>query len=132
MKVTDPIADMLTRIRNGLDIRHPAVSMPSSRLKLQVARILKEEGYIENFLASEEGPQGTLKIILKYTSGNEPVIQGIVRYSKPGRRQYCNRSDIPQVLSGLGTAIISTSKGVMTGREAIATGVGGEVLCTIW
>lgn len=132
MKVTDPIADMLTRIHNGLVAHHRSVAIPASGLKLQLARILKEEGYIENFVVNEEGPQGTLRVTLKYTSGKEPVIQGIVRLSKPGRRRYSGKGEIPRVLGGLGTCILSTSKGVMTGAQAKEAGVGGEVLCAIW
>lgn len=132
MKVTDPIADMLTRIRNGLRAKKLAVEIPCSRLKLQLARILKDEGYIQNFVVNETGPQGTLKVTLKYTSESEPVIQGIIRYSKPGRRRYSGKAAIPRVMGGLGTSIVSTSKGVMTGEQAKEAGVGGEVLCAIW
>jgi len=132
VKVTDPIADMLTRIRNALGGRQASVSLPSSRLKLQIARLMKENGYIDNFIMTEEGPQGTLKIILKYTPDNEPVIQGMSRRSKPGRRVYCRKGTIPRVLNGFGTSIVSTPRGVMTGDEARAAGVGGELLCELW
>lgn len=132
MKTTDPVADMLTRIRNGLSAHKPMAEMPASRLKLQIARILKEEGYIENFLVSEEGPQGTLRIVLKYIDEKEPLIHALVRLSKPGCRKYAGHAKMPRVLSGLGTAIVSTSKGVMTEAQARETGVGGELLCAVW
>lgn len=132
MTVTDPIADMLTRIRNGIGARKHFVEVPSSGLKLQLAKILKEEGYIQNFVVNESGPQGTLKIQLKYTSDNEPVIQGIVRLSKPGRRVYKGKGALPRVLGGLGISIVTTSKGVMTSDQARQAGVGGELLCAVW
>ncbi|MEW6366753.1 MAG: 30S ribosomal protein S8 [Acidobacteriota bacterium] len=132
MKITDPIADMLTRIRNGLGAHARYVDVPRSKLKLHIARILKEEGYVENFVVNETGPQGTIRITLKYTGGHEPVIQGLRRVSKPGRREYRSKDALPKVMSGLGVAILSTSKGVMTGETAKEQGLGGEVLCAVW
>lgn len=134
---SDPIADMLTRIRNGLMAGHASVSLPNSRLKLAIAQILKEEGFIEDFatLAAEGSVQATLRVSLKYVGerrAKKPVISGIERVSKPGRRIYSGRKDIPWVLSGMGIAILSTPKGVMTGAKARKMGVGGEVLCKVW
>jgi len=132
---TDPIADMLTRIRNAMMARHRQVLVPSSKLKVEIARILKEEGYIEHFDVGREEPQPMLRLILKYdTSGRlpRPVLRGLQRVSKPGRRVYVKRREIPYVRSGLGTAILSTPKGVMTDRDARRQNVGGEVLCYIW
>ncbi len=132
MSMTDPIADMLTRIRNGITSRHDRVELPSSKLKVEVARILKSEGFIANYKVVEETPQSVLRIYLKYSEDGEPVIHGIERVSRPGRRVYRGKEDIPQVLGGLGLAIISTSRGVLSGAEAAKTGVGGEVLCQVW
>ena len=134
MSMTDPIADMLTRIRNGITSRHDRVEMPNSKLKVEVARILKSEGFISNYkVVQEEGkPQATLRIYLKYSEDGEPVIHGIERVSRPGRRVYRGKEDIPKVLGGLGLAIVSTSKGVLSGAEAARTGIGGEVLCQVW
>ena len=135
MSMTDPIADMLTRIRNGIQARHDRVEMPTSKLKVEVARILKSEGFISNYklVAPEDGkPQGTLRVYLKYSSNGEAAIHGIERVSRPGRRVYRGKEEIPQVLGGLGLAIVSTSKGVLSGSEATRTGVGGEVLCQVW
>ncbi len=134
---SDPIADMLTRIRNGLMAGHASVSLPNSRLKLAIAQILKEEGFIEDFatLTAEDSVQPTLRVSLKYVGerrAKKPVISGIERVSKPGRRIYSGRKDIPWVLSGMGIAILSTPKGVMTGAKARKLGVGGEVLCKVW
>ncbi len=134
---SDPIADMLTRIRNGLMAGHTSVSLPGSRLKLAIAQILKEEGFIEDFatLATEGEVQPTLRVSLKYVGerrAKKPVISGLERVSKPGRRIYSGRKDIPWVLSGMGIAILSTPKGVMTGAKARKLGVGGEVLCKVW
>ena len=129
---SDPIADMLTRIRNGLAARHPKVDVPGSRLKMEIARILKEEGFIQNFKMADEGPRKVIRIYLKYTNGNEPVISEIQRISRPGCRVYVGRTDIPRVLGGMGINILTTAKGVMTGRTAREQGVGGEVLCQIW
>ena len=134
---SDPIADMLTRIRNGLMAGHASVSLPNSRLKLAIAQILKEEGFIEDFatLSAEDSVQPTLRVSLKYVGerrAKKTVISGIERVSKPGRRIYSGRKDIPWVLSGMGIAILSTPKGVMTGAKARKLGVGGEVLCKVW
>jgi small subunit ribosomal protein S8 len=132
MSMTDPIADMLTRIRNGITSHHDRVELPASKLKVEIARILKSEGFISNYKLIEEKPQSSLRIYLKYSDDGEPVIHGIERISRPGRRVYRNRQEIPRVLGGLGLAIVSTSKGVMAGSEAVKEGVGGEVLCQVW
>ena len=132
MSVSDPIADMLTRMRNGLAIRRRYVVIPASKLKVQVARVLKAEGYIEHFDLTRDRPQPMLRIHLKYTKDNEPAMQGLRRISKPGRRVYTKRQDIPLVLSGMGIAVLSTPRGVMTGKKAHRLGVGGEVLCYVW
>lgn len=133
MSMTDPIADMLTRIRNGIQAGHERVELPTSKLKVEIARILKNEGFISNYkVADDDKPQGTLRIYLKYAEGGEPVIHGIERVSRPGRRVYRAKSEIPSVLGGLGLAIVSTSKGVLSGAEAARNGVGGEILCQIW
>ncbi|MGQ9634713.1 MAG: 30S ribosomal protein S8 [Bryobacteraceae bacterium] len=129
---TDPIADMLTRIRNALRARHPKVDVPASRLKLDIARILKEEGYIANYKLAEEGSVRTIKIYLKYAPDKTPVISRIERVSRPGCRVYVGRKEIPRVLGGLGINILTTPRGVMTGRKAHSEGVGGEVLCQVW
>src|SRR3954470_20515273 len=132
MSMTDPIADFLTRIRNGLQADHDAVDIPASRLKLEIARVLREQGYIEGY-GEHAGRVGqVLRVTLKYTEDRAPVISGMKRVSKPGRRTYVNRTEIPKVLGGMGTAILSTSRGVMTGHEARREGVGGEVLAFIW
>jgi len=137
MSVVDPIADMLTRIRNGLLAGHSAVGLPSSRMKAALAEILKQEGYIDRFeVVAEEGkPQSTLRIYLKYVGApreRRPVITGLKRISRPGRRVYAGRLEIPRVLSGMGVTIVSTPKGVMTGTRARKLGVGGEVICKVW
>ena len=132
MSMTDPIADMLTRIRNGITSRHDRVELPSSKLKVEVAKILKSEGFISNFKVVEEGVQPTLRLYLKYSDDGEPVIHGIERISRPGRRVYRGKEAIPQVLGGLGLAIVSTSQGVLAGHDAVRKGVGGEVLCQVW
>lgn len=129
---TDPIADMLTRVRNAVAARHPKVDVPASKLKAEIARILKEEGYILNYKVAEEGVKKTIKIYLKYSDNNSPVISHIERVSRPGCRVYVGQSDIPRVLGGLGINILTTPRGVMTGRSAHKTGVGGEILCQIW
>jgi len=129
---SDPIADMLTRIRNALRARHPKVDVPASRLKADIARILKEEGYIVNYKLAEDGARRTIKIYLKYASDSSPVISRIERVSRPGCRVYVGRKEIPRVLGGLGINILTTPRGVMTGRKAHAEGVGGEVLCQVW
>lgn len=130
--ISDPISDMLTRLRNALAARHPKVDVPSSKLKVELARILKEEGYILNFKLVDEGPAKTIRLYLKYTANNEPVISKIERVSKPGCRIYTGSKGIPKVLGGLGVNIVTTSRGVMTGADARKAGVGGELLCRIW
>jgi small subunit ribosomal protein S8 len=130
--MTDPIADMLTRIRNALQIERPYVEMPSSKLKVGLAEALQREGYIWDFEVVEQAPQNLLRINLKYGPNGERVIQKLQRESKPGCRVYKGVSEIPQVLQGLGTCVLSTAKGVMSTREAKKAGVGGEVLCTVW
>jgi small subunit ribosomal protein S8 len=132
MSMTDPIADMLTRIRNGIQARHERVEVPASKLKVEIAKILKSEGFISNFKLTEDKVQGSLRIYLKYSDNGEPVIHGIERISRPGRRVYRTKTEIPSVLGGLGLAIVSTSKGVLAGHEAAKSGVGGEVLCQVW
>lgn len=137
MTIIDPIADMLTRIRNGVMAGHSLVAMPSSKLKVEIAKIMKDEGYIEGFevVESEQLPQKVLRLKIKYVGerrSRRPVISGIERVSKPGRRVYTKKQDIPWVLSGIGVAIISTPKGVMTGTRARQLGVGGEILCKVW
>jgi small subunit ribosomal protein S8 len=128
----DPIADMLTRVRNALGARHAKVDVPASRLKTEIARILKDEGYILNYKATEEGAKKYIRLYLKYTPQNTSVISNIERVSRPGCRVYTNSKDIPRVLGGLGINILTTPKGVMTGAAARKEGVGGEVLCRIW
>lgn len=130
MSMTDPIADMLTRIRNAQMVGHTEVSMPCSKLKISIAKVLKDEGYIEDFAVRDEKPAKVLHIGLKYYAGR-PVIERLERISKPGLRVYKGRDDIPRVMNGLGVAILSTSRGVMTDRKARADGVGGEVLCIV-
>ena len=130
--INDPIADMLTRIRNGLIARHDSVTMPASNMKKAIAKILLDEGYIKSVDFVDDGLQGQIKIVLKYVQGKESVIKGLKRISKPGLRVYAGSSEIPKVLGGLGIAIVSTSKGVMTDKEARNAGVGGEVLAYIW
>jgi small subunit ribosomal protein S8 len=132
MNMTDPIADMITRIRNGVRARLPKVDVPASKLKAEVARILKNEGFIANFKRVDDDQQGTLRIFLKYGPGRERVITDLQRVSRPGCRIYCGKGQIPRVYGGLGINILSTSRGVMTGREAARTGVGGEILCNVW
>ncbi len=132
MTVTDPIADMLTRIRNGLAVRKRYVTMPSSKLKLELVRVLKEEGYIDHYDVTKDRPQPRLRVHLKYTEDREPLISGLERVSKPGCRVYAKKENIPLVLSGMGIAVLSTSRGVMTGKKAHRLGLGGEVLCYIW
>ena len=137
--MTDPISDMLTRIRNGVAAKHARVDMPASRLKAEIARILQDEGYIQGFRIVEEAaekegrqPRQIIRLFLKYGPRGERVITGLQRISRPGRRVYLGVDDVPSVLGGLGTNILTTSRGVMTGREAVKAGVGGEVLCNVW
>ncbi len=132
MVMTDPIADMLTRIRNALAAQHEEVEIPASKIKLEIARVLKQEGYIRGYELIDDGKQGILRLRLKYGPNGEPVIHGIKRISKPGRRIYVKRKQIPRVLGGLGIAILSTSRGVITDRQARRLGVGGEVICYVW
>ena len=137
MTIIDPIADMLTRIRNGVMAGHALVAMPSSKLKVEIAKIMKDEGYLEGFdvADSEQSVQQVLRLKIKYVGERRerrPVISGIERVSKPGRRVYTKKQDIPWVLSGIGVAILSTPKGVMTGARARQLGVGGEILCKVW
>jgi small subunit ribosomal protein S8 len=137
--MTDPIADMLTRIRNAVTARHARVEMPASKLKAEIARILQDEGYIQGYRLVEEAAEGKarmprqmIRVFLKYGPHGERVISGIERISRPGRRVYLGVDDVPSVLGGLGTNILTTSRGVMTGRAARKAGVGGEVLCNVW
>lgn len=129
---TDPIADMLTRIRNACMIQHSQVAMPTSKVKEGIARILEEEGFVESYMVTDERPQATLVITLKYTGKRRPVITNLKRISKPGRRVYTGYQDIPWVRSGLGITILSTPKGLMTGRAARRDRAGGEILCNVW
>ena len=134
--MTDPISDMLTRIRNATLARQVRVEMPSSRLKVEIARILESEGYVQGFKVLDVEPgtrvQAVLRVFLKYGPRGERVITGIQRVSRPGRRVYFGRDNVPDVLAGLGCSILTTSRGVMTGKEAVKAGVGGEVLCNVW
>ncbi|MGV8073687.1 MAG: 30S ribosomal protein S8 [Syntrophobacteraceae bacterium] len=132
MAVTDPIADFLVRIRNGQKARFDKVDIPSSRMKASLARILKDEGYIKNFKLIRDDKQGILRIHLKYAESHEASIAGAKKVSKPGCRVYVGHDEIPRILNGLGITIISTSKGVMTGRQARSEGIGGEILCSVW
>jgi small subunit ribosomal protein S8 len=132
MSFTDPIGDMLTRIRNASAARHEKVLVPKSRLKIRIAEVLKEEGFIKDFVLHQDGTQGAISILLKYSGDREPAISDIKRVSKPGLRRYVPTDAIPRVLNGMGVAILSTSKGVMVDREARKQKVGGELICTIW
>ena len=132
MVMTDPIADMLTRIRNANRMRHEKVEMPASRLKSDILAVLKKEGFITDFHSAKDGVQGKIVVTLKYTKTKERVIKGLKRISKPGLRVYTSVNDLPKVLNGLGVALISTSKGIMTDREARLAQVGGEVLAYVW
>lgn len=131
MPVTDPIADFLTRIRNAVAVGHPEVDMPYSKMKVAIATILKDEGYIRTFLTVEDGHK-QLRIILKYGNDQEAVIRGLKRESRPGLRRYVGHDSIPRVLGGMGLAVVSTSRGVMSGRQAKRSNLGGELLCSIW
>ncbi len=132
MNSTDPIADMLTRIRNASLARHRELTLPSSRIKREIARILVEEDFIDSFTTGQDGVQETLNLQLKYVEGRTPVVSGLKRISKPGLRVYARKTEIPRVLGGLGTAILSTSQGIMTGSQARKLNLGGEVLCYVW
>jgi small subunit ribosomal protein S8 len=132
MSLTDPVADLLTRIRNAINARHQKLDVPASKLKLEIARILKEEGYVANFKATEEEGRKVLRIYLKYSTDSAAAISNLQRISRPGCRVYVGRNEIPRVLGGLGINILTTPKGVMTGRQARKQGLGGEILCEVW
>ena len=133
MAVTDPIADMLTRIRNAITIRHDSVTVPASKMKIAVAKILKDEGFVDDYEVAQGGsPQGVIKVYLHYREKKEPSISGLKRVSKPGLRVYVRKGEIPRYYGGLGVSILSTSKGVMTGKQAWREGLGGELLCYVW
>ena len=132
MQISDVIADMLTRIRNANDAKHETVDIPASNLKKSIAEILLDEGYIKNFQIVEDGKQGIIRVTLKYAAGKQKVIHGLKRVSKPGLRIYSNCEDMPKVMNGLGIAIVSTSKGVMTDKKARKANVGGEILAFVW
>ncbi len=132
MVMTDPIADMLTRIRNANQMKHLTVLVPASKIKLEILKVIKDEGYIEDVEFVEDGKQGSIKVTLKYTDKKERVIKGITRISKPGLRVYAKSTELPKVLNGLGVAVVSTSNGVMTDREARQKHLGGEVIAYIW
>jgi small subunit ribosomal protein S8 len=132
MNVTDPVSDLLTRLRNAISARHEKADVPSSRFKVELARILKDEGYIKNFKVMDDRGGSLLRLYLKYDETGNPVIHGLSRSSKPGRRLYKGKDELPEVLGGLGVAIVSTSQGLLTGNDAKKRGVGGEVVCTVW
>ena len=132
MTISDPIADMLTRMRNAIVARHDSVLVPVSRTKLGIARIIKEEGFISNFEVLKAKPRRAIKIYLKYDDKNQPILSGLERISKPGLRMHVQRKEIPRVYGGLGITILSTSKGMMTGQQAWRQGIGGELLCYVW
>ncbi|HQN74462.1 MAG TPA: 30S ribosomal protein S8 [Bacillota bacterium] len=132
MVMTDPIADMLTRIRNANQMKHKTVDVPASKLKMEILNVLKQEGYISDFVRIDDGVQGTLRVSLKYLVNDERVVRGLKKISKPGLRVYAKTDDLPQVLNGLGIAIISTSRGIMTDRDARKNKVGGEVIAYVW
>ena len=132
MSASDPVADMLTKIRNAAQARHEKVDIPTSKLKLEIVKILKTEGYIKNFKKVQEDNKSVIRIFLKYDEANAPVIHGLEKISKPGRRVYSSYKDLPRVYNGYGTVIVSTSSGVTTGKKAAEKQVGGELVCTIW
>lgn len=132
MSMTDPVADMLTRIRNAIMAKYNRVDIPASKLKINIAKVLKAEGYIKNYKVVKDSKQGLLRVFLRYDEQARPIIQGLQRVSRPGRRVYFGSSDLPPVLNGLGVNIISTSRGLMTDRQAKRDNVGGEVLCSVW
>ena len=132
MNMTDPVADMITRIRNGVRAKLPKVDVPSSKLKMEIARILKDEGFIADVHEEQDGPATVLRLTLKYVDGKVPVVSGLKRISKPGLRVYARKTDIPRVLGGLGIVIVSTSQGIMTGAQARKAELGGEVLAFVW
>ncbi len=129
--MTDPVSDLLTRIRNATQSRHETVDIPASKMKLDIVRILKEEGYIDNYVVSQEDKQGTIRVHLRYAAGKQPVITNLVRVSRPGSRVYARKSEIPAVLGGMGICILSTSQGLLSGSKAQEKGLGGEVLCMV-
>lgn len=131
MSLSDPVADYLARIRNAISAKHEKVDIPASRVKVEITRILKEEGFIQNFKIQEDRVQGTIRVFLKYSDGS-PVITGLKQISKPGRRIYAHKDKVPKVVGGLGISIVSTSKGIMTADQSHEVGVGGEVLCQVW
>jgi small subunit ribosomal protein S8 len=130
--MTDPIADTLARIRNAILARHQTVDIPSSKVKVALARILEQEGFVDGVKVVPATPRDTLRIQLRYAPGGESVITGLERVSRPGRRVYCSKDEIPKVLGGLGIAVLSTSKGLLSGRDGKRMGLGGEILCTVW
>jgi small subunit ribosomal protein S8 len=132
MSVTDPIADMLTKIRNASSARHEKVDIPTSKLKLEIVKILKTEGFIKNFKKIQAEGSNVIRVFLKYDDENDPVIHGVEKVSRPGRRVYSGYKELPRVFNGYGTVIISTSEGVTTGRKAVEKKVGGELICTVW
>ncbi len=132
MSMSDPIADLLTRIRNAIQARHETVVVPRSKLKLEVVKVLKSEGFIEGYIDQLEGPKGTIKLFLKYTEARRGVIQGLQRVSSPSRRTYVGKDEVPRVANGLGLAILTTPQGVLSDRAARSAGVGGEVICYVW
>ena len=132
MNVTDPVSDLLTRLRNAISARHEKADVPSSRFKVELARILKDEGYIKNYKVMDDRGGSLLRLYLKYDDTGNPVIHGLTRSSKPGRRYYARKDELPEVLGGLGVAIVSTSQGLLTGNDAKRRGVGGEIVCTVW
>lgn len=132
MSMTDPIADFLTRIRNALQANHDAVEIPSSNAKVAIAKILKEEGFVEDYMVLDDRKQGIIRIDLKYDENRIPVIEKLQRVSRPGRREYAGADDLPRVLNGLGVAIVSTSKGIITDKAARRARLGGEILCTVY
>jgi small subunit ribosomal protein S8 len=132
MSVTDPIADMLTKVRNASSARHEKVDIPTSRLKLEIVKILKTEGFIKNFKKIQAEGSNVIRVFLKYDDENDPVIHGVEKVSRPGRRVYSGYKELPRVFNGYGTVIVSTSEGVTTGRKAVEKKVGGELICTVW
>ena len=132
MNISDPVSDLLARLRNALSARHEKADIPSSRFKVELARILKDEGYIKNFKVMDDRGGSLLRLYLKYDDTGNPVIHGLARSSKPGRRLYAGKNELPEVLGGLGVASVSTSQGLLTGHDAKKRGVGGEVVCTVW
>jgi small subunit ribosomal protein S8 len=131
MSLSDPVADYLARVRNAISAKHDKVDIPASRVKVEITRILKEEGFIQNYKIQEDKVQGTIRVFLKYSDGS-PVITGLKQVSKPGRRIYAHKDKVPKVVGGLGISIVSTSRGIMTGDQSHKVGVGGEVLCQVW